>query len=73
MKFSEPEYVEVTPELAEKFEAFRKAHKDDPIGNVADHVLFEDDRVRIWEMKLEPGQFSDLHRHEHDYYLVIIF
>ena len=34
-------------------------------------VLFEDDKVRIWEMKLEPGEHSDLHRHDHDYYLCI--
>ena len=34
-------------------------------------MLFEDDNVRIWEMKLEPGEWSDLHHHEHDYYLVV--
>ena len=33
--------------------------------------LFEDDTVRIWELTLEPGEWSDLHHHEHDYYLVI--
>ena len=38
---------------------------------MADRVLFEDDKVRIWEMKLEPGEASDLHRHDHDYYLII--
>lgn len=72
MRHTEPEYAEITPELRERIEKFRKEHADDPVGNVADHVLFEDDDVRIWEMKLEPGQHSDLHQHEHDYYLVIL-
>ena len=72
MKFSMPEYAEITPELRERLEKFREEHADDPMGQVADHVLFEDDKVRIWEMKLEPGEHSDLHHHEHDYYLVIM-
>ena len=71
MRYTPPEYAEITPELRERLEKFREEHADDPIGNVANHVLFEDDNVRIWEMKLEPGEHSDLHHHEHDYYLVV--
>ncbi|MDX1649149.1 MAG: hypothetical protein R3263_04775, partial [Myxococcota bacterium] len=71
MEFREPEYAEITPELRERLEKFREEHADDPMGKVADRVLFEDDHVRIWEMKLEPGEHSDLHHHEHDYYLCI--
>ena len=41
-------------------------------GGVGGTVLWEDDRVKIWELVLEPGEASDLHRHEHDYYLVIM-
>ncbi len=71
MRYTEPEYAEITPELQKKIDEFKAKHKDDPVGDVADHVLFEDDNVRIWEMKLQPGEASDLHHHEHDYYLVI--
>ena len=71
MRYSEPEYAEITPELHERIEKFREEHADDPIGNVAQQVLFEDDRVRIWEMKLAPGEASDLHHHEREYYLVV--
>ncbi len=71
MRHSEPEYAEITPELRERLEKFREEHADDLIGNVADTVLFEDDKVRIWEMKLEPGEHSDLHHHSLDYYLVV--
>ena len=71
MEYSEPEYAEITPELKDRMDKFREAHLGDPLGGVADRVLFEDDNVRIWEMKLEPGEASALHRHDHDYYLVI--
>jgi len=71
MFHSAPQFADITPQMREKLEKFREDHAGDPIGDVADHVLFEDDKVRIWEMKLAPGEHSDLHRHEHDYYLVI--
>jgi len=71
VRYTPPEYAEITPELKEKLDRFRDEHVDDPIGDVADHVLFEDDHVRIWEMKLEPGEHSDLHHHKHPYYLVV--
>ena len=71
MFHTEPEYAEITPELKERLEKFRDDHAGDQLGNVGNHVLFEDDAVRIWEMKLEPGESSDLHHHDHNYYLVI--
>lgn len=42
------------------------------LGQVADRVLFENERVRIWEMTLEPGEASDFHEHTLDYMLCII-
>lgn len=71
MRHTEPEFAEITPQMKERIEKFREEHAGDPVGNVANHVLFEDDNLRIWEMKLEPGEASDLHHHEHDYYLVV--
>ena len=71
MRHTPPEFAEITPQMKERLEKFRDEHEGDPVGNVANHVLFEDDDLRIWEMKLEPGEASDLHHHEHDYYLVV--
>ncbi len=71
MRQTEPEFAEITPELRERLEKFRDEHAGDPIGQVANTILYEDDDVRIWEMKLAPGEHSDLHHHEHDYFLVI--
>ncbi len=66
-----PEFIDLTPEMRARLDRFRDAHKDDPIGGVGGRVLLDDDRLRIWELVLEPGEASDLHHHEHDYYLVI--
>ena len=41
-------------------------------GDIATKLLMENDRVRIWEMRLEPGEKSDLHRHENDYIMIQI-
>ena len=71
MLHSEPEYIDLPDELKASLEAFRDEHDGEPLGDVADRVVFEDDDVRIWEMRLEPGQYSALHHHAHDYYLVI--
>jgi hypothetical protein len=33
-------------------------------------MLFENDAVRIWEMRLAPGEAGPVHRHDLDYVLV---
>src|SRR5262245_47626320 len=40
------------------------------LGDVATRLLYENERVRIWEMDLAPGARSATHRHEVDYVLV---
>ncbi len=42
------------------------------LGNVATKLLLENERVRIWEMDLAPGERSATHRHDCDYVLVQI-
>ena len=42
------------------------------LGDVATKLLLENERVRVWEMVLEPGQSSDWHRHDHPYLLCIL-
>ncbi len=67
-----PEFIDLTPEMKERLDRFAEAHKDDPLGGVGGRVLIEDDEVRIWELVLEPGEASALHRHDHDYVLIIL-
>lgn len=45
------------------------APDDQQIGS---RLLLENDQVRIWELRLEPGEHSELHRHRHDYVMVQI-
>lgn len=39
-------------------------------NQVATRVLFENGRIRVWEMALDPGQASDWHTHLNDYVFV---
>ena len=39
----------------------------EPVGT---SVLFENDRVRVWEMVLPPGASCPSHRHDHDYLML---
>ena len=43
-----------------------------PLGDVATRLVFENDRVKVWEMLLEPGEASDRHEHTMDYLLCIV-
>src|SRR2546426_12587160 len=39
-------------------------------GVVGSKVVFENDRVRVWELRLAPGEESPVHRHDHDHLLI---
>jgi len=66
-----PEFADLTPEMKARLDRFRDEHSNDEPGRIGGRILLEDEKVRIWELILEPGEASDLHKHEHDYYLVI--
>ena len=40
--------------------------------NIGTELLFENDRIRVWDMTLQPGQESPLHVHEGDYVFVYV-
>jgi hypothetical protein len=42
------------------------------LGNVGTRLIFENERVRVWELDLEPGAKSAVHRHDLDYLIVQI-
>jgi quercetin dioxygenase-like cupin family protein len=37
---------------------------------IGTELLFENDRIRVWQMVLQPGEESPHHRHESDYVFV---
>ena len=48
------------------------AESERKLGGIATRVLMENDRVKIWEMDLAPGEESDIHEHTMDYILVVL-
>lgn len=42
------------------------------LGPIATNLLFEDDRVRVWDQVIEPGASTGPHRHELPYALVTV-
>lgn len=40
------------------------------LGDVGTKMLFENKRVRVWELVLAPGESSETHEHKLDYLLV---
>jgi len=45
---------------------------DSKLGDVGTRLLFENDRVKVWEMALAPGESSDLHEHTLPYVLCVV-
>ncbi len=39
---------------------------------IGTRLLFENDRVRVWDLALAPGESTGMHRHENDYLYVVI-
>ncbi len=40
------------------------------MGDVGTKLLFEDERVRVWQVRLAPGEQGAVHRHDLDHLLV---
>jgi quercetin dioxygenase-like cupin family protein len=41
-------------------------------SEVGTRLLFENDRVRVWDLCLAPGESTGLHRHTDDYFFVVV-
>jgi len=38
------------------------------MAEVGSKLVFENERIRVWEFTLQPGETIDAHKHEHDYF-----
>ena len=36
--------------------------------DVGTKLIFENERIRIWEFTLQPGETIEAHKHDHDYF-----
>ena len=42
------------------------------MADIATKKIFENDKIAIWEMVLEPGESTGLHTHSHDFVFYVI-
>ena len=38
------------------------------MAEVGSKLIFENERIRVWEFTLQPGESIDTHKHHHDYF-----
>ena len=38
------------------------------MAEVGTKLVFENERIRVWEFTLQPGETIQAHRHDHDYF-----
>jgi quercetin dioxygenase-like cupin family protein len=43
-----------------------------PSGNIGTRVLADHEKVKLWELSLEPGESSEWHAHQNEYVFVVI-
>lgn len=41
-------------------------------NDVGTRLLFENDRVRVWDLQLQPGESTGLHRHTTDFLYIVL-
>ena len=45
---------------------------DDVQDAVGSELLFENEKVRVWDLQLQPGQRLGMHRHKNEYVLIFV-
>ena len=45
---------------------------DAPSADIGTKLLFENERVKVWEIKLAPSERAPFHRHTHNYFYVCV-
>ncbi|PQV63509.1 hypothetical protein B1R32_11170 [Abditibacterium utsteinense] len=44
----------------------------EPTKNVGTRLLFENERVRVWDLALEPGEWLEKHLHREDFLFIVV-
>lgn len=42
------------------------------MAGVGSNVVFEDEKIKVWEFNLDPGERTSLHTHEMDYVFYVV-
>jgi len=60
-------YAEITGQAVPHTQA---EEIDVELGDIGTSVVFENEHVRVWEVRLEPGESQTWHKHHHPYLIV---
>ncbi len=56
--------------MADKYGNKHAAERDVVLGEIGHKILLENEYVRVWEVRLEPGETIDFHIHYHPYLVI---
>jgi hypothetical protein len=56
--------------MSDKHGIRRAAEQGVTLGEVGQRIVLENELVRVWEVRLEPGQTHDFHIHYHPYVVI---
>jgi quercetin dioxygenase-like cupin family protein len=56
------------PSDVELFHLEHGMHEEIQMAEVGTKLIFENERVRVWEFTLQPGESIDAHHHDHDFF-----
>lgn len=56
--------------MSDKYGLERAAERGVALGEVGQRILLENEFVRVWEIRLEPGETHDFHIHYHPYLVI---
>ena len=56
--------------MADRYGIALAAERGIALGNVGQRIVLENEFVRVWEIRLEPGETIDFHIHYHPYLVV---
>ncbi len=65
-------YAEITGRPVPRVEPARLPNRDIDVelGDIGTSVVFENEYLRVWEVRLEPGETQAWHKHRHPYLIV---
>jgi quercetin dioxygenase-like cupin family protein len=63
-------YAEITGREAPRESPAPAEKVDVALGQIGTSIVFENEYLRIWEVRLEPGESQTWHKHHHPYLIV---
>ena len=56
--------------MSDRYGVKKAAERGIALGQIGHRIVLENEHVRVWEVRLEPGETIDFHIHYHPYLIV---